>query len=288
MMHAAPAFAFLLCLISPAAGRADGRKGGREEGRKGIEQAKAAETYRIRVMNTLYGAVDASFDGGETWLLIARVVKPAADRVPGATNDEPAVEKSGSQGMAFGVGDGKRVRLLPDTPANRRDPAAIVVNQTPVGSLFKDLLPTVGSPVQEVVNRKPGPLPADYVPAENDQLVFIVSRTGPDAAKMAGYIREASQRYQDTAIAKLRAAGRKPISGYLTLTAAPSAGDNPGAITFLLDGAVIGILNRAPYTLRLDTRTWSNGEHLVEVRGLNENGASYTQKRVLVVVDNRA
>jgi hypothetical protein len=54
-----------------------------------------------------------------------------------------------------------------------------------------------------------------------------------------------------------------------------------------VDGAVVGILNRAPYSLRLDTRNWANGEHLIEVRGLNENGASYTQKKVLVVVDNR-
>jgi hypothetical protein len=252
-----------------------------------IRNPQSEETYRIRVMNTLYGAVDASFDGGESWLLIARVVKPAVDRAPGAAKEQAVVERASAQGMAFGVGDRKLLRLLPDTPANRRDPAAIVVNQTPVGSLFKDLLPIPGSEVMQVLNRRAVPIQSGYHPADNDQLLFLVRRTDPEAAKMARYIKEASQRYQDTAIASLRAKGKKPVSGYLTINASPSAGDTPGAITFLLDGAVVGILNRAPFSLRLDTRNWSNGEHLIEVRGLNENGASYTQTKAVVVVDNR-
>jgi hypothetical protein len=283
-MHGLPALAFLLFLTNPAAANVR-----REEGEKGEGEAKpqSAETYRIRVMNTLYGAVDASFDGGESWLLIARVMKPAVERVPGASKDEAVVERAGAQGMAFGVGDRRLMRLLPDTAANRRDPAAIVVNQTPVGSLFKDLLPTPGSDVMQVMNRRAVPMQSGYHPGDNDQLLFIVRRTDPEAARMATYIKEASQRYQDTAIAALRARGKKPVSGFLTINATPSAGDSPGAVTFLLDGAVVGILNRAPFSLRLDTRNWSNGEHLVEVRGLNDNGASYTQTKAVVVVDNR-
>jgi hypothetical protein len=283
-MRAVPAFACLLFLINPAAGSA-ARIAEIQEA--AAPPSKPAETYRLRVMNTLYGAVDASTDGGATWQIVARVLKPAVERVPGAQRDEAVVEKVGPQGMAFGVGDHKLVRLLPDTPANHRDPAAIVVNQTPVGSLFKDLLPPVGSSVMQVVNRRPVAMLSVYLPAYNDLLLFIVTRTDPEAPKLEGYIKEASLRYHDAAIAKLRAAGKKPMSGFLTLTANPSEGDNPGAITFLVDGAVAGILNRAPFSLRLDTRNWENGEHLIEVRGLNENGASYTQKKVLVVVDNR-
>jgi hypothetical protein len=125
------------------------------------------------------------------------------------------------------------------------------------------------------------------MPQENDQLLFVAARTDVTQAKMKDYIKEAFERYHDAAIAKVRASGGKPISGFLTLNATPAQGDSPGAITFLLDGAVVGILNRAPYSLRLDTRTWTHGEHLIEVRGLNQSGASYTQKKILVVVDNR-
>ena len=269
-MRVAPALACLLFLIRPAA----------------VSAQAASELYALRITNTLYGPVEISVDQGATWTLVGRVAKPAVDRAPGAGTNLPAVERASPSGLAFGVGKRKFVRLLPDSPVNRRDPCAVVVNVPFTAALFKDLLPGSGSPVREVLNRRPIPLPADYMPQDGDQLEITALQSSIPREKLAAIVKDAGERYQDAALARVRAAGRKPTSGLLTITCTPAPGEMPEAVTFLLDGAVMAILNRAPFSYRFDTRTWTSGEHLVEVRGLNANGASFTQKKALIVVQN--
>src|SRR5262249_46378044 len=52
---------------------------------------EAAEAFRLRVNNATHGPVEISLDRGSHWLLVARVVRPALQIVPGAQSSLPEV-----------------------------------------------------------------------------------------------------------------------------------------------------------------------------------------------------
>lgn len=180
------------------------------------------------------------------------------------------------------------MRFLPDAPASRKDPCAIVINMPRTSALFKDFLPPAGSPVQYVpsTGKEPAPMPAGYTPGEEDILQFTVRQSTLPADKTGVYASDAAEAYQQRALSLLRARGQKPSSGILTVTARLAPDEDPAGVTFLLDGNVAGILNRPPFFMKLDTRDWSNGEHLIEIRAVDHGGATLTRNRILVVVEN--
>jgi hypothetical protein len=245
------------------------------------------ESFRLRIYNTALGGVEISTDGGTTWLLVGRVARPAMQSAPGAKTELPTVERVSRDGLAFAVGDGRLVRLLPDTPANRRDKAAILVNVPAAATLFKDLLPPPESPVQQIMDRRPAPLPRGYVPQDYDTLLITVKRSDIPSDKLAAYALDAATHYREAALARLHAKGRKGTSGFLTVSATIPPDIQPGAVTFSLDGAVLVITNHGPYSVRWDTRSWTDGEHLIEVCARDTGGGVITRTKALVVVDNR-
>ncbi len=279
-MCAAPALACLLCLISLAAARAQQESGATPP------ETQTAEAFRLRIVNAPLGPVEASTDRGKSWFLVARVLRPASESAPGATLSLPSVERSSPQGMAFGIGGRRLLRLLPDSPAARRDLAAILVNVRTDASLFKSLLPPVGAAVQQEVNRRPLPLINGYSPREHDVLQILAARCDTPADRLPALVREAAESYLQAALARLRAQGKSPTTGTLTVVARLHPTEKPAMVTFHLDGNMIAMLNRSPFTLRWNTREWPNGEHLLEVRALDANGAVLTFTRTLVVVEN--
>jgi hypothetical protein len=285
-MRALPVAAFLLCLISLAAVRPAAALSLQATGQATAPESQLPEVYRLRLTNTVYGPVEASADRGATWLLIGRVVKPAIDRAPGADSTLPTVQRAGSNGWAFGIGGNHLVRVLPDLPASRQDPMAIIVNLAPGSPLFKELLPPIGSAIQLNNGSKTTALSSDYMPQDGDRLLVTAPKTDIPKEKLADAVKEISSRYSESALARLKAEKRKPISGFLTMNANPAEGDVPNAVTFTLDGETVSIQNRAPYTMRIDTHRWPNGEHLLEARALNASGGTLTHKKVLIYIDN--
>lgn len=272
-MRAARTLLFLLCLTSPAAAR-------------GEPKELTPEAFRLRIVNSLHGPVEISVDRGKTWMLVARVTRRATETAGNGSSQLPMVERAGAHGLAFGVGQGKLLRLLPDNPQARIDRTAIYINVRPGATLFKRLLPPPGSPVQQELNRRPQPLPAGYSPQDNDVLLLTATRSDIPPDKLPEYVREAAERYKAEAFARLRKQGRKPATGILTINARLAPGDTASAVTFLLNGDVSAILNHPPYAMRWDTRAWPDGEHLIEVRALDQAGAVLTQAKKLVVVNN--
>lgn len=273
-MSAARLLACLLCLISPAAGR-------------GFENQQSEEAFRLRIANTQHGGVELSVDSGKTWLLIARVARPATETASGG-DSLPTVQRVSPGGMAFGVGGRRVVRLLPDSPPARRDRAAILVNVRASAALFKDFLPPVGSPVQQVLHQRAVPLRPNYAPRDNDVLQITAARSDLSPDRIADYARDASERYHDDAISRLRSRGGTPVSGMLTVTARLAPGDSPEFVTFVLNGIDVAIINRPPYEVHWDTRAWTRGEHLIEVRARDASGNILSRAKTLVVVDNRS
>ena len=245
-----------------------------------------SESYRIRITNTLYGPVEASADQGATWLLVGRVVHQAVDVAPSGPAAKTAILRSSPQGVALGVGGGKFLRLVPDAPTAHRDPTAIALKASPTSALFKELLPPVDSPVQQVVGRTAIALPEHYAPSEGDVLQITATSSALPPDKAAAAVKEAAEKYRQAALERIKAAGKKPTTGTLSVNANLHPNEKPSVITFYLDGNVVGILNSPPYSIRLNTTIWSNGEHLIEVRALDANGATLTRKKALVVVDN--
>lgn len=266
----APALlACLLCLISRAA-----------------VNAQSTEPYRIRIANTLYGPVDISTDKGQTWTMVARVQRAATIPSDGGTAAAPSVERANKDGIAFGVGSRRLVRILPDLPASYKNPSAIVVSMLPALGLFREMLPPLGSAVTQFIGKHEAPLAADYVPHEGDVLIIGCPISSLPAEKIAEQIKLMVDRYKESVAARLRTQGKKPTNGILTVTVNVPAGEKVGALTYFVDGEVVAIQNTAPFVVKLDTRKWANGEHLLEARAVDGGGAVVTQKKTLLFVEN--
>jgi hypothetical protein len=252
--------------------------------------AQEIEAFRLQVANSAQGAVELSTDGGKTWLLVARVARPALVVGAGAQSSAPEVQSSGNEGFTVGAGAGKLIWFVPDSILNEKNKGAILVNVPSTSALFKDFMPAMGSKVHQVVNKSPteGFTASPYAPKDGDVLQVWSPRSANPRDKLAEYAQDAARYYRERAVARLRAIGRKPTSGLLTVTARLRPGDEPSAVTFLLDGAVSGIMNHSPFTMHFDTREWVNGEHAVEVRALNAAGIIISRTRTLVVVENSA
>ena len=98
------------------------------------------------------------------------------------------------------------------------------------------------------------------------------------------------QAYTTQSIARARQERRSIVSGTLNLKAKlPEGEPDPIAyVTYAIDSRMVSTQNVAPFTFDWDTRQTTDGEHVVEVRALNRNGHMITQKRALVVVQNKA
>jgi hypothetical protein len=125
-----------------------------------------------------------------------------------------------------------------------------------------------------------------YAPADGDVLLLLATASDDDLRRAGQAITAAARGYASHALARLRAAGRKPVTGALTVVARPAPGGDPGSVTFLLDGVPVALINRAPYSVRWDSADWSDGEHLIEARIIGPSGAVVSRTKQLIVVQN--
>jgi hypothetical protein len=245
-----------------------------------------AETFRIRVNNSLYGPVEVSADDGITWRLIARVIRPAEKNKAGADQDQPIVERVSRWGIAFGVGDGRMLRILPDGKKARQDRAAILINVKAGSSLFGSLLPQEGSHVMLQANRDVTPIPAGYAPEDEDQFVIIDKGAIPGDKTLLDVVRQEEEAYSQLALQRLEDRGGKTISGILTVKARLSPGDHPASVTFTLDSDKSLVCLSPPYEIKWNTLKWSDGEHLIEITAKNISGRVLSRLRYLVYFEN--
>jgi hypothetical protein len=63
-------------------------------------------------------------------------------------------------------------------------------------------------------------------------------------------------------------------------------GEGISFVTFLLDGYAVTIKNVPPYVWEWDTRKVANGEHLIEIRGIDAKGSVVSSVTTRVLVDN--
>ncbi|HLV82086.1 MAG TPA: hypothetical protein VKT32_17480 [Chthonomonadaceae bacterium] len=290
------------------------------------QSALPNETYRLRVENIRYGRVEMSADGGEHYVLVGRVVRPATKKAAdkAAKTAGVLVRRSG-EGLVFAVAPARTLVLLPeqppalpvDGPHGRHalpgfsaDPSAILTN-LPVGQgLFSDLLPPPGTPAYiQFGTSDLSAFPDGYSPGEGDVFVFVV--TLPAAKPAAGApsltsiqpvqptlawknaatvkrIQELGQAYEAGAVARARAEKRLVVSGILNLRARLPAGepDPVAAVIYLMDGDMIAVQNLAPYEYAVDTHRFADGEHVVEIRAVSGHSSLISKSRALIVVQN--
>jgi hypothetical protein len=63
-------------------------------------------------------------------------------------------------------------------------------------------------------------------------------------------------------------------------------GDGIAFVRFHLDGKQVKLTNLPPFAWEWDTRTAGNGEHLIEIQGLDGRGVVITNVVTKVIVDN--
>jgi hypothetical protein len=248
-------------------------------------QSEAGEAFRVRITNAILGPVEISTDQGKTWQLAARVARRVGRSAHEVGVALATVQRTSPYGIAIGLGLERVIKVLPDSAAARNDSAAILLNVPANGVFFRELLPPVGSPVERVLRGRAEPWQPGYDPQDGDVLQLVAPRAARSPERVDDLVRDAAARYLEMAVARLK--GRNPTRGMLTVVARLAEGENAHAVMFYVDGEVRAIVNTPPFEVRWDTRTWSDGEHLIEVKALDENGATLTQSRTLVVVRNR-
>gem|GEM_PF-2265181 len=245
----------------------------------------AGAAVRVRIRNTDLGAVEASSDAGRTWRLIARIGRPAVEAAPDEAARAPGVLRSSADAVILALGAGLRLRLLPaKSTGTPRDVATL--DPPSALSTLHALLPVGGTSIALETQGRPTPLHDGYTPADGDVLVLLATAAGDDLGRAAQAIAGAARAYTANALARLRSSGRKPVSGALTVVARPAPGEDPGSVTFLLDGVPVALINRAPYSVRWDSSDWSDGEHLIEARIIGPTGAVSSRTKQLIFVQN--
>ena len=271
-----------------------------------------AETYSLRVENVLYGRVEISLDRGRHQILVGRVLRPGVQTGSEKAAKAPGtVLRGGEAGVAFAIAPGKGMKLLPAPPgktarAGKKAPPTPpgIGTDIPAGTgLFGDLVPPAGASVGVIADTpRESPFPADYLPALEDVFVFHVRLPLPPAvgtqteAERDSALRERvrvevtalQKAYAAGAVARARSAGRRIVSGTVTLRAQLPEGepDPITAVTYMLDGRFIAAQDTAPFVYSWNTRNVEEGEHVLEIRAVNRNARPVTQIRALVVVQN--
>ncbi len=151
------------------------------------------ETHRIRLVNSVDGAIQVSSDAGAHWHLVGRVTAPATESLMGysaAGYARPAtVAATAVHGIRIRVGDGGTpdpllINILPrefaQTPklfGGHVSGLSGIYTTIPVGtSIFRGLSPLVGNAVylEHGMGSDLQPLPVNYLPADGDVLVIVV------------------------------------------------------------------------------------------------------------------
>ncbi|MDE2126163.1 MAG: hypothetical protein KGJ62_06205 [Armatimonadetes bacterium] len=256
---------------------------------------------RIRIHNSLFGAIEASSDGGEHWRLIGRVMRPAnATVVDKAAHGVGVLSRSGRFGGAVCIGHQYAFYLLPGEDSmklaresalhSESQNASIITNLPARHSLFGSLMPPAGSSVELQRDGHVIPIPDPYTPGTGDQLVVECPPPGstPAAVADAARLTAVADRYASSAEQRAKVAGYPVVHGTLTIHAnLPSDPRHElAAVMFAIDGQSVSAQNAAPFIYRWDTTAATNGEHVVEAQGLDNAGAVVTRRRDLVVVEN--
>ncbi len=151
------------------------------------------ESHRIRIVNTVDGAIQVSADKGRTWHLIGRVTAPATQSLMGYSASGYAqpgtVAATAVHGLRIRVGDITTpdpllVNILPrefaQTPnlfgGQVSGLSGIYTNISAGTSIFRELSPLVGNPVfmERGMSGDLVPLPLNYVPHPGDILQITV------------------------------------------------------------------------------------------------------------------
>lgn len=176
--------------------------------------------------------------------------------------------------------------MLPDSPTARKSKVGILLNVPNGSAVFKDFGPPSGTQIARRVGRSTLPIDGSYVPADGDVLTADVTQTRLTKEQLERYSADAVVRYREAAFARLRADGREPVSGKLTLSANLASGEKPAAVTFSVDFSINSMMNTGPYKVSINTRELADGDHVVEVRALDRTSAVISSSRRLVVVKN--
>ena len=151
------------------------------------------ETHRIRVVNSVDGAIQVSDDKGKVWHLIGRVTAPAMESLMGysaAGYARPGtVAATAVHGIRIRVGDSGTpdpllINILPrefaQTPklfGGHISGLSGIYTTLPVGTaIFRGLSPLVGNSVylEHDMGRDLEPLPVNYIPRDGDVLEIVV------------------------------------------------------------------------------------------------------------------
>lgn len=154
---------------------------------------RQVESERIRLVNSVDGAIQVSDNAGKDWHLIGRVTAPATESLMGysaAGYAKPAtVAATAVHGLRIRVGDSGTpdpllVNILPrefaQTPklfGGHISGLSGIYTTIPVGtSIFRGLSPLVGSPVylEHDMGSDLEPLPVNYLPKDGDVLEIVV------------------------------------------------------------------------------------------------------------------
>lgn len=275
------------------------------------------DSFLLRIENAKFGRVEASLDGGESYLLLGRVIHPATS----ASGDKAAktvgdVVKSGSGSLAFAVAPGQTLKFR-YSPSGRNgnqigsrslavfSATEIVADLPTESATINDFLPqTKSKTLLQSGNRGAFKFPPGYIVTLGDKFIFTVpipsSKSEPSVVTsdysllrkkkddFEARILALNKAYELGALERAKREKRRIVSGRLKfLPKLPEDEPEPiVAVSYSIDGDVIALHNSLPSVFNWDTHNILNGEHVIEVKGLSKYDTTVTSVRIMIVVNN--
>ncbi len=158
--------------------------------------AQGQELYRVRVTNSAGGPVEVSADGGATFAVVGKVVRPASNLITGfvasrwaapgsiagiavhgvrikVRNTLPTDPKTASETMMMSLVPREFV-TVPKAYGGHRPGNSGIYTDIPTGeAIFRNLAPLVGSPVRLDLGDRLAPFPEEYRPRAGDRIVIL-------------------------------------------------------------------------------------------------------------------
>lgn len=254
-------------------------------------QSAHQNTVSIEIDNSQFGEIQFFAGSSKTGTLIGRVLKPATQLTKSKLrNSESEVGINAGHVVVISPSKNEEFRIVsnPEHPALKAPPSTIITDLPKGKGIFNPAIDPEGTTVHLNVLNQLTLLPSNYIPTTGDHIYLVANLTASEELNAVKQLDGLAKQYSAACIQRAHLWHRTIVTGTLKASAILPKGepDPIAAVQFTVDGDIEDLKNTPPYLFSWDSRIAKNGEHILEIDALDQEGNIITNKRMLVVVDN--
>ncbi len=256
-------------------------------------QTNHLHTISIEIDNSQFGTIRFFKGSTKTGSIIGRVLKPATNLLRSKLrSDVSEVAINTGRVVVIETAKNEEIRIVsnPDHPELRASESTIITDLPAGKGIFNLVINPEGTTVQTGALNQMTLLPSDYIPAIGDHIYLVAKLTTSEELKAISLLNSLAKQYSEDCLQRAHFWHRTVVNGTLMASAILPKGepDPIAAVQFIVDGDIEDLKNTPPFQFSWNSRKALNGEHVLEIDALDQEGNIITSKRMLVVVENGA